>query len=166
MYHIQQYSMYQCVASVCFFCHFSYFVRPCSDFYGVWQMCPVVICFGTVYFKTLIRLGLHAAWGQSIRWPVPALLTPRPSQEMTGEHKPPQSLFCSRNPLPPSDMFRCGYHLPVSRSHVVTSEDLVSQTEESLASSTEGDVHSNRGGRHSYMWCVQQRLMEAATLLT
>lgn len=39
-------------------------------------------------------------------------------------------------------MFRCGYHLPVSPSHVVSSEDLVSQTEELLASGAEGDTYS------------------------
>lgn len=54
----------------------------------------------------------------------------------------PTVTFLLSHPPQPSDMFRCGYHLPVSRSHVVFSEDLVSQTEELLASGAEGDMYS------------------------
>lgn len=133
---------------MCDFCCFSHplslLVRLCSDCYGGWQMCPVAIFVGTIYFKTQNRSGLcvSACCLGSIH-PLTRASPPltSPSQEMAGECNPPQSLFCSLNPQP-SDKFRWGYHLPVSTSHVVSSEDLVSQTEELLASGAEEDMYS------------------------
>lgn len=134
---------------MCDFCWFfhrlSPLVRPFFDCYGGWQMFPVAISVGTVYFKTQICLGLCvSACSLGSIHPLTHASPPltSPSQEMTGECNPPQSLFCSLNPPQPSDTFRCGYHLPVSRSHVVSSKDLVSQTEELLASGAEGDTYS------------------------
>lgn len=85
---------------------------------------------------------LHAAWGQSIHWPVPALLSPHCLRKWQGSAIPHSHFSALLTSPQPSDMFRCGYHLPVSPSHVVSSEDLVSQTEESLASGAEGDTYS------------------------
>ena len=108
---------------------------PYSDFF-----------VGTVYFKTQIHSVLCASaccLGSIHPLTRASTLLTSPSQEMTGECNPPQSLFCSLNPpSQPSEMFRCSYHLPVSWSHVVSSEDLVSQTEELLAFGAEGGIYS------------------------
>lgn len=90
---------------MCDFCCFSYLlfplVRPFSDCDRGWQMCPVVIFVSTVYFKTQICSGLcvSACCLGSIH-PLTRASPPltSPSQEMTGECNPPQSLFCSLNP--------------------------------------------------------------------
>lgn len=74
-------------------------------------MCPVAFFVGAVYFKTKICLGLCAS--ACCRRSIHPLTRASPpltsqSQEMTGVCNTPQSLFCSFNPLPPSN-----YHLPV-----------------------------------------------------
>lgn len=117
----------------------------CSDSYEGWQMCPVAMVVGAVYFKTQIHWGpcvwLHAAWGQI--QPVTRASPPLTShsQEMTcvqSPHSHPSALL-----TPPSDMFRCGSRLPVSPSHAVSSEDLVSKNWRGcFPSGAEGGMYS------------------------
>lgn len=85
----------------CFFNLLSPLVSLFSDCYGGWQMCPVAIFVGTIYFKTHICPGL--CMSASCLWwihPVTRASLPltSPSQEMTAKNNPPQSLFCSTHP--------------------------------------------------------------------
>lgn len=150
--------------SCCFFHLLSPLVSLFSDCYGGWQICPVAIFVGTIYFKTHICPGL--CMSASCLWwihPVTRASLPltSPSQEMTAKNNPPQSLFCSTHPPQPSDMFGCGYHLPVSQSHVVSSGDLMSQIGKLLTSGTERDMYSAveactaTCGAHSKDWWKQ-----------
>ena len=94
----------------------------------------------------------------------------------SGERNPPQSLLCSLKPptphihththrhththtqthTQPSDVLRCGPHLPVSPSHAVSSEKL-SVTNWRVAGPRCGRGHVQYGGGcHSYMWRKQR----------
>lgn len=130
----------------CFSCLLSPLVRLFSDCYEGWQMCPVAMFVGTVYFKMDLFGAVCVCMLPGVN-PSTDLCQPSSHLFLSGNDRGVQSptvtfLLSSPPHTLLSDMFRCGYHLPVSRSHVISSEDLVSETEEWLASCAEEDTYS------------------------
>lgn len=133
---------------MCDFCCFFHLLSPLvslfSDCYGGWQMWPVAIFVGTIYFKTYLSRPVYVC-----KLPVvnPSSDPCQPSSHLTlsgndSKEQPPTVTFLLHSSPQPSDVFGCGYHLPVSQSHVVSSGDLMSQIGELLTSGTEQDMYS------------------------
>lgn len=105
---------------------------------------------------------LHAArgWFHPLTHASPPLTSHSQGHDRRAQY--PTVTFLLSDPCPPppltpttvkpSHMYRCSNHLPVSQSHIVSSDNLGSQTEELLASGAEGGHVQYRGGCHGYMW--------------
>lgn len=86
---------------MCDFCCFFHLLSPLvslfSDCYGGWQMWPVAIFVGTIYFKTYLSRPVYVC-----KLPVvnPSSDPCQPSSHLTlsGNDSKEQSLFCSTHP--------------------------------------------------------------------
>lgn len=102
--------MYQMYDFPCFLDPLLPLVKPISDCYKGWQMCPVDFSVSTIYFETQICSGLCVCVSmQPAVNPSTDPCQPSSHLSLSGNDRRVQSNTVSHIPL-----LRCHYHLPVS----------------------------------------------------